>query len=140
MRLTLNARVDAAMPCVKVRAMRPLRRRLRQEEHRERRGLPSRAIDWSLAKRGLDLQLADGQVEGSPGLDELQQQRKRYEFELMRSRVLKRKRNALSAVRFRRVVSSRTCINQWKRRQDWLREIDDFQEQPSVEAPDDNAL
>jgi len=136
MRPTLNAQVDAAMPRVNVLEMRSLRGRLRQDEHRRRRGLPSRAAEWSLVERAMELQLAKRQR----GNAELQQRRKRYEFELMRSRVLERKRDALSAVRARRVVASRTCINQWKRQQHWLNEFESFQEQRSLEPHDDHAL
>jgi hypothetical protein len=63
---------------------------------------------------------------------DIQRQRKRYEFDVMRSRVLERKRAALAAVRSRRVVESRTRINQWRRQQLWLKDFESRQDQQAA--------
>jgi hypothetical protein len=51
---------------------------------------------------------------------EIVRKRARLDFEVLRSRLLERKRKALSRVRARKVTEDRTCINLWRRRRAWL--------------------
>ncbi len=91
---------------------------LRDESRRKARGLPSRNIDAQLFIARVRLQLASrvDQTEDS----EIVRKRARVDFEVLRSRLLERKRKALARVRARKVTEDRTCINLWHRRRAWL--------------------
>ena len=50
--------------------------------------------------------------------------KRHYELALIRSRLLERKQAALTKIRARRVRVTDTCINLWRRRQDWLKKAE----------------
>jgi hypothetical protein len=91
---------------------------LRDESRRKARGLPSRSIDGHLFLARVRLRLAwrVGEIEDPEILRKLV----RLDFEVLRSRLLERKRKALARVRARKVTEDRTCINLWRRRRAWL--------------------
>ncbi len=51
---------------------------------------------------------------------EIARKRARLDFEVLCSRLLERKRNALARVRALKVTEDRNCINLWRRRRAWL--------------------
>ena len=91
---------------------------LRDESRRKARGLPSRNIDAQLFIARVRLQLASRLDQ--PEDSEILRQRARLDFEVLRTRLLERKRKALVRVRARKVTEDRTCINLWRRRRAWL--------------------
>ncbi len=113
---------------------RPIKRRyrrraakwLREEARRKTKGLPSRNIDGELLFAKLRLQRASnvGQTEDP----EIARQLARLDFEVLRSRLLERKREALALVRARKVSADRTSINLWRRRRAWLDRVNADQE------------
>jgi hypothetical protein len=74
----------------------------------------------------LRLRLAnwEGQIEDP----EISRQHARLDFEVLRNRVLERKRQALRRVRARKLTEDRTCINLWRRRCAWLDRVNSEQE------------
>jgi len=115
---------------------RPIKRRhhryvakgLREEARRKMKGLPSRSIssEFFFAKLRLRLASWEGQIEDL----EIQRQHARLDFEVLRSRLLERKRKALARLRARKVTADRTCINLWCRRRAWLDHVNSDLEAP----------
>lgn len=99
---------------VKVFEFKGLRSRLRKEEVRKRRGLPSRSVSSAVAFESIDIKLCmyRGEV-----VDPIRIAR--LEWMRIRERMLERKRGMRRAAR-RRVWSCDTTINLWRRRRDWL--------------------
>ncbi len=101
---------------------RPIKRRnrryaakwLREDARRETKGLPSRNIDGELVFARLRLQMAIRV--GETGDPEIARQLARVDFEVLRRRLLERKRKVLARVRARKVTEDKTCINLWRRR------------------------
>ncbi len=104
-----------------------LAKSLRDEKRRKARGLPSRSIDAQLFIARMRLRLAswEGQTEDP----DISRKRARLDFEVLRSRLLERKRQALARVRARKVTPDRTCINLWRRRRAWLDLVNADQEE-----------
>lgn len=102
---------------------RPIKRRhhrrvakcLREEARRKAKGLPSRSIDAQLFIAKVRLQMASRSED-----PEIARKLARLDFEVLRSRLLERKRSARARVRARKVTVDRTCINLWRRRRAWL--------------------
>src|SRR5450759_2400182 len=105
---------------------RPVKRRnhrfiasvLRKEKHRQRRGLPSRNVPLNLVFMKLDIRRAERKSQFSLGSDPNVLKR-HYELALIRSRMQECRQTALSKIRARRVRVTNTCINLWRRRQEW---------------------
>jgi hypothetical protein len=105
---------------------RPIKRRhrrraakwLREDARRRTKGLPTRNIDGELFFARLRLQMPSSvrQIEDP----ETARQLARLDLEVLRSRLLERKREERARIRARKVTADRTCINLWRRRREWL--------------------
>ena len=106
---------------IKRRHFRRVAKWLREESRRKTKGLPSRNVDGELffAKLRLRMSSRVGQTEDP----EIACQLARLDFEVLRSRLLERKRQARARVRARQVTADRTCINLWRRRRTWLDQV-----------------
>ena len=93
----------------------------RKSVWRATRGLPSRNRPWALMAEELRHNILSKHTSASQ--EELKMRRMRLEWELMRSRLLERKRRERAMIRHRKVTADRTCINLWKRRRDWLKMV-----------------
>ena len=107
------------------RALKPLEGlRLRKERRaralRERAGRPSRALPLELVFERLELRRSMGSI--SEG--DFAERRAKLEFKQSRTRLLERKRDALAKIRSRRVSRESSGINCWRRRLDFLAEIE----------------
>lgn len=112
---------------------RPVRKQLRKAAARKRRGLPSRNMSLDLAFRILDLHWVRLRGETPPGAEVA-----RLEWQLLRERVIERKRTQRDAARCRsRVCGNRIKINLWRRRSEWLAEVEESRRQCSALDPDD---
>jgi len=113
---------------------RPIKRRhrrraakwLREEARRKTKGLPSRNIDGELLFARLRLQMPSGV--GQTDDPETARQLARLDFEVLRSRLLERKREERARVRARKITADRTCINLWRRRRVWLDQVNAVRE------------
>jgi hypothetical protein len=107
---------------VKPRNLRRFKKRLRKEEHRRRRGLPSRNIETRLflVKTRLRSNVRLGKVLE----DEAKALAAKFAFADLQSRLLERKRLKLQAVRAARRSVGRDGINLWRRRQLWLEQVE----------------
>jgi len=103
---------------IKRRHLKCIARSDREAARRKVKGLPSRNMDGDLFFARLRLQMANwvGQTKDL----EIARQRARLDFDVLRSRLLERKRKARARVRARKVTADRTCINLWRRRRAWL--------------------
>lgn len=103
---------------IKRRHLRRVGKWLREEASRKTKGLPSRNVDGELFFAKLRLRMASraGETEDY----EIARQLARLDFDVLRSRLLERKREARARVRARKVTADRTCINLWRRRRVWL--------------------
>jgi hypothetical protein len=124
MSLTWEKRIRHVDRPVKRRNRRILASVLRKEKHRKRQGLPTRNIPLNLVFMKFDVRLAAKKSQFSPG-SEPEVLKRHYELALIRSRLLERKQAALAKIRARRVRVTDTCINLWRRRQDWLRKAEE---------------
>lgn len=79
--------------------------------------MPSRALSSEMVNDGLR------QWREVLSQEQLTQIKVLKERKLMRSRLLERKREALRAIRARRVTEQNTCINLWRRRRMWLAQV-----------------
>jgi len=61
---------------------------------------------------------------GTASQEESERCRRRLEYELLRSRLLERKRRERAVIQHRKVTADRTCINLWKRRRAWLNMVE----------------
>lgn len=101
-----------------------LRSQLLKAEVKRRMGLPSRNLPLELVLERLHIELADER-----GGRDLIEWRRRLNLKKMRERLLERKRQERSAARRRvRPRVEDTCIHLWRRRQEWLRTIEAFEE------------
>ncbi len=89
---------------------------------RATRGLPSR--NWPSALVFESLRLKVTARSGAASQEESELCRMRLEYELLRSRLLERKRRERAMIRHRKVTADRTCINLWKRRREWLNMVE----------------
>lgn len=108
---------------VKPRNQRVVASVIRKEMHRRRRGLPTRNVPLNLVFMKFDVRLAARKSQFSSG-SEPNVLKRHYELALIRSRLLERKQAALTKIRARRVRVTDTCINLWRRRQDWLKKAE----------------
>ena len=106
---------------IKRRHYRRLKSRQRKSVWRATRGLPSRNRPWALVTEGLRIKILTKR--DTPSQEELVKRRMRLEWELLRSRLLERKRCERAKTRHRKIAVDRTCINLWKRRRDWLKAV-----------------
>jgi hypothetical protein len=121
-----NQRIKHVDRPIKRRHHRCVAKCLREEAWRKAKGLPSRSIDGHLFLARVRLRLACrvNEIEDP----EIVRKLSRLDFEVLRSRLLERKRKALARVRGRKVTEDRTCINLWRRRRDWLALVNADQE------------
>ncbi len=123
MSLTWDKRILNVHRPVKRRNQRVVASMRRKQEHRKRRQLPTRSVPLNLVFMKLDARAAAHKSRLSSSI-EPDALKLRYERALLRSRLLERKQEALAKIRARRVRVIDTCINLWRRRQDWLREAE----------------
>jgi len=124
---TWDRRIRHITRPVKATRMRSVRGQMLKAEVQERRGLPSRNVPPELCFTKLRLKF-------KPGAEnpDVQAARRRLELDLMRSRLLERKRKQRESARRRRRPSvMHTKINLWRRRREWLRVADAPGEQPA---------
>jgi hypothetical protein len=107
---------------VKRRNLRLLRAGDRQAAWRAAKGLPSRSLPSELFFETLRLKLMSSN--STVSADELKLRRWRLEYEILRTRLLERKRHQRALIRRREVKADRTCINLWRRRRDWLAHVE----------------
>jgi hypothetical protein len=93
----------------------------RRSMSREIRGLPSRNWPSALVIESLRITAR----RGTASQEESERCQMRLEYELLRSRLLERKRHERAMIRHRKVTADRTCINLWKRRRAWLNMVED---------------
>ena len=125
MSTTWEKRIRHVERAVKRRNQRVVASRLRKEKHRQRRGLPTRNLPLKLVFMKFDVRLAAKNSQFSSGTEPKVLKRD-YELALIRSRVLEKKQAALAKIRARRLRVTDTCINLWRRRQDWLKMAEAF--------------
>lgn len=92
------------------------------------KGLPSRDIDGELFFARLRLLSASKVLKTED--PEIARQLAHLDFEVLRSRLLERKRRELARLRSRKVTANRTCINLWRRRRAWLDHVNSGLEVP----------
>lgn len=98
-----------------------LRSQLLKAKVKERRGLPSRNLPADLVFERIRLKIGR-QAESLEAADRLDRLRRRE----MHERLMERKRNQRrAAYRRARPSSADTRINLWRRRQQWLREVEE---------------
>lgn len=107
---------------IKRRHLRHLKAGQRKSLWRETRNIPSRNWPWALSTEALRLNIVAKRATASK--EELKERRARLEWELLRSRLLERKRRERAKIRHRKITADRTCINLWKRRRDWLEAVE----------------
>jgi hypothetical protein len=129
MSLVWNQRIAHFDRPVKHRHLRRFKKQYRKEQHRRRRGLPSRSIDAKLcfAEARLRINLRLGTVRE----EEAEALAAKFEFAQMHSRLLERKRLKLRAVVTARRSTGRERINRWRRRQIWLEQVESLNSAPS---------
>ena len=122
MSLVWNQRIAHFDRPVKHRHLRRFKKQRRKEEHRHRRGLPSRSIETKslFAKARLRSNLRLGKVRE----DEAKALAAKFAFADIHSRLLERKRLKLRAVKAARRSTGRERINLWRRRQIWLEQVE----------------
>lgn len=121
MSIVWNQRIKHFDRPVKPTKLRMLRRADRESARRARSGLPSRSLDAKLVfariRVYLDLRLGKlSQAEASKRLAA-------FALAELRSRLLERKRQRLSAIRARKVTEAKTCINLWRRRLEFVAKV-----------------
>ena len=100
--------------------MQGLRGRMMKAKVKQRRGLPSRNLPAELVFERVDIKLSN-RLEGGDVVGRLA----RIQRIEMHERLTERMRSQRSAARRRARPSSRdTCIYLWRRRQEWLREVE----------------
>jgi hypothetical protein len=121
--LTWERRIQHIDRPMKRSSQRIIASALRKAKHRRSRGLPSRNVPHALAFMRVDVLRA---TKRSPKLSEseIDALKRRYEKELLRSRVLEHKHVALAKLRSQRISVTDTCINLWRRRLIWLSEAE----------------
>lgn len=109
------------------RALKPMNCvRLRKERRirvlRERLGRPSRTLPLELVSERLQIALCRrlGAISG----DDLAKRRSQLAFKEARSRLLEKKHNALRKIRGRRVGKQSSGINLWRRRVEFLADVE----------------
>jgi len=125
MSLTWEQRIRHIDRPIKRRNQRLVASVLRKEKHRKRCGLPTRDVPLQLVFMKFDARLSAGNSQFSPS-SEPSVSKRRYELALLRSRLLERKRAALTKIQAQRVRVTDTCINLWRRRQDWMKKAEAY--------------
>ena len=99
-----------------------LRGRLLKDKVKKRRGLPSRSLPIELVLERLNIEFRD-RHEDEAG--EVACQLGRLERAYMHERLMERKRRRRDAARRRaRPSSTDSCIYLWRRRREWLRDVE----------------
>ena len=88
----------------------------RATRHPARMGLPSRGLPAELGFEFVKVRVA---LKTAPS-EEMERRSRVLQSELLRSRLLERKRGLRDAVRHRKITRDRTCIYLWKRRRNWM--------------------
>lgn len=106
-----------------------LKSRIARAALRARRGSPSRSFPAGIAFTAIRLKI-DVRL-GRLSLEAQAVQQQRLDREKVHSRMTERKRLARAKAKRRRIRAEQTCIYLWRRRKDWLREV----QASSAEAP-----
>ncbi len=133
MGIVWNQRIAHFDRPVKRRDRRELRKALRVEETRHRRGLPARVTSFELV---IDFMRAQFDfAEGRITQEQATARRSELDFLAIRERMLQRKRTALRRIRARKANRAKTCINLWMGRATWLESVEASRQPAS--APQD---
>lgn len=99
--------------------------RLLKDEVRRRLGRPSRSVSSELMRMKFDLMLAEfSEKRGRQVEMDVAALKKKIAWEELRSRLLERPRAIRAKAKARKIRAHQTNIFLWKRKQDWLREVE----------------